>query len=229
MEAQPLESHFESLEMKRPAPKLRWIWLLLLGLGIAAPRGFAQTRDSQSGFSAAPAPQFAIADFDGDHKPDLATVEVAGVDSLFERYSIHIHFSSGLRESVAVSAAFGGLQIIPRDVNGDFATDLIVRSALMHQPVAVLLNDGHGNFTAESPAAFLSAVAETAAHWRPYTSQACEAAPFTSTQPPVRDFPQGLFGSPLRQAQRPSPDFWALSYSQVCLSFSGRAPPISSI
>ena len=40
----------------------------------------------------------------------------------------------------------GGLQISPRDVNGDKFADLVFTSLLDSHFVAILLNDGHGNF-----------------------------------------------------------------------------------
>ncbi|MHB8502585.1 MAG: FG-GAP repeat domain-containing protein [Candidatus Acidiferrales bacterium] len=98
---------------------------------------------------------FAIADFDGDRKPDLATVEIQnGNSSSATRYSIRFRMTAGAAQSFGVSAPAGGLQIVARDVNGDDALDLLVSTTWMHQQVAVLLNDGHGNFTLAKPGAF---------------------------------------------------------------------------
>src|SRR5271169_2974089 len=97
---------------------------------------------------------FALADFDGDRKPDLASVEFTRFDSSEVRYSITFRLTSGNAQTVGVVAPFGGLDISVRDVNGDAALDLIVRSAWHHQVVAIFLNDGHGHFAATDPSAF---------------------------------------------------------------------------
>jgi hypothetical protein len=93
------------------------------------------------------APQFAIADFDGDRKPDLATIEVERDASIGTRYSIRLQLSAGRESAIGITGPWGGLQLEPRDVNGDDAIDLIVTTALDSHFVAVLLNDGHGKFT----------------------------------------------------------------------------------
>ncbi len=109
------------------------------GAAVAAQGSFA----SASGF----APRFAIADFDGDRKPDLATIEFERDAALGTRYSIRLHLSAGDESAIGITGPQGGLQLEPRDVNGDDAIDLIVTTALDSHFVAVLLNDGHGKFT----------------------------------------------------------------------------------
>lgn len=97
---------------------------------------------------------FAIADFDGDEKPDLATVQTGGGFAYESRYRIYLQLSSGSQQSFGVTAPMGGLQLVPRDVNDDQSLDLVVSTTWLGQPVAVLLNDGHGNFTLADPGAF---------------------------------------------------------------------------
>jgi hypothetical protein len=93
-------------------------------------------------------PDFAIADFDGDRKPDLATVEMErGISPARAHYSIRLKLTSGDSQVLGVIAPAGGLQIVARDVNGDHMLDLLVSTAWQHEQIAVFLNDGHGNFT----------------------------------------------------------------------------------
>ena len=66
--------------------------------------------------------------------------------------------SAGARQTIGVNAPVGGLEIASRDVNGDNIIDLVVSTAWLKSPVAVLVNDGHGNFTIRDPAAFSSAL-----------------------------------------------------------------------
>ncbi|MGD0906360.1 MAG: VCBS repeat-containing protein [Candidatus Acidiferrales bacterium] len=110
-------------------------------------------------------PQFAIGDFDGDRKPDLAEVQVERSNSQTTQYSIKVHLTSGPDQSMAVTAPFGGLRIVPRDVNGDNAPDLVVSTSFQHEPVAVFLNDGHGNFSRAEAASFPSAFVESDTNW----------------------------------------------------------------
>lgn len=105
--------------------------------------------------------QFAIADFDGDLKPDLAQVRVMRDGSLNSQYSVDFNFSGGHRPGINIVGPSGGLQITSRDVNGDKFADLIVTSLLDSHFVVIFLNDGKGNFVVADPASFPGAVRGT--------------------------------------------------------------------
>jgi hypothetical protein len=119
---------------------------------------------------------FAIADLDGDKLPDLATVSINGDASPHTSYSIRLRLSTHSDFAFGLSAPWGGLQISPRDVNGDDSIDLVVTTVLDSQLVAVLLNDGHGNFTFADPASFPTLEAPADSRLRsPYPlSDACD-------------------------------------------------------
>jgi len=108
---------------------------------------------------------FAIADFDGDSHPDLASVHVGQSSSRTTRYWIAFHLSGGSAQTVGITAPTGGLQITSRDVNGDSFPDVIVTTAWTNKPVAILLNDGFGNFTASNPSEFRSAFTASETSW----------------------------------------------------------------
>jgi hypothetical protein len=108
---------------------------------------------------------FAIADFDGDSVPDLAKVEWVQLDSLRAHYSVRFQLSAGPEQSFELTGPVGGLQLVSRDVNGDNALDLIVTTAWEHEPVAILLNDGHGIFTVADPAQFSAVMGESPLEW----------------------------------------------------------------
>ena len=80
---------------------------------------------------------YAIGDFDGDNKPDLAVIEVASQRWVKNNYSIHLRLSRGADSSFGVSAPSGGVRVIARDVNGDDVLDLIVTSLADQHIVAV--------------------------------------------------------------------------------------------
>jgi FG-GAP-like repeat len=143
---------------------------LCLLLGISG-RGLAA-----STLSAQVSTHFAIADFDGDSRPDLASIHVGQSSSRNTRYWIAFHLSGGGGQTVGITAPTGGLQITSRDVNGDNFPDVIITTAWTNKPVAILLNDGFGNFTTSSPAEFQSAFAAPETSWTPAANEIRDAA-----------------------------------------------------
>ena len=122
--------------------------LALAGRVSAAPGGSVQA-----------ASHFTIADFDGDKRPDFASVHVGQSGLQDTRYWIAFQLSGGFGQTVSVTAPTGGLRITARDVNGDSFLDVVITTLWTNKPVAILLNDGLGNFTATNPTEFQSAFA----------------------------------------------------------------------
>ncbi len=121
-----------------------------------------------------PGPAFSIADFDGDLKPDLASVQTGKSDSVHTDYWIQLQLSAAGRQTLQIVAPMGGLQIASRDVNGDHALDLVLTTWL-GRPVAILLNDGHGTFSRVDPDAFPEAFSECKTSWGSTTDHAIDA------------------------------------------------------
>src|ERR1700733_6033904 len=94
-----------------------------------------------SSVSTGPGPQFAIADFDGDHQPDEARIQA--VRGPTGKYTIRLRLSGEGEQSIQLAAPGSGLQIEARDVNADNRVDLVVVTAWFRRPVAIFLNDGH--------------------------------------------------------------------------------------
>jgi len=109
--------------------------------------------------------RIAIADFDGDSRPDLASVEAGPTSSRNTHYWIAFHLSAGAGRIVGITAPTGGLQIASIDVNGDSFPDVVVTTLWTNQPVAILLNDGLGNFTPSNPSEFPNVFADSTACW----------------------------------------------------------------
>lgn len=125
--------------------------------------------------SVGPGPSFAIADFDGDQRPDLASVEGGQSGSSLTYYWIRFQLTAVGPQAIQLLAPSGGLAIEARDVNGDHAVDLVLTTAWHRQPVAVLLNDGHGSFSRAEPSQFPGAFGDSKRNWGSSTNQASEA------------------------------------------------------
>jgi hypothetical protein len=126
---------------------------LLFGLLCAGPAKGAEEPGGGAHFGG-PGAQIAIADFDGDRFPDSASIQAGTSDGTRTSYSIRLRLTTAGHQAIEVFGPIGGLEIAARDVNGDHAIDLVLTAAWLKQPVAILLNDGHGNFSPIDPAAY---------------------------------------------------------------------------
>jgi hypothetical protein len=170
--------------------------------------------------------QFAIADFDGDRRPDLATVQVGQGSSWDTQYWIAFQLSGGSRQTLGITAPIGGLQITSRDVNGDDFLDVIVTTAWTNEPVAVLLNDGQGNFRASSPSAFPGAFSTSEKSRVSTTDEVKDATAVLLSRYPTGNCSEGSgFSSPRNVTGLLV--LWASrnSLPSAVVSFLGRAPP----
>ena len=95
---------------------------------------------------------FAIDDFDGDLRPDVATVQRVSNNSSNTIYKVQLEFSAGVLQSIHLVGPTGGGRIVTRDVNGDDTSDIIVSSVWREESFAVFLNDGRGAFSLADPA-----------------------------------------------------------------------------
>jgi hypothetical protein len=96
----------------------------------------------------------ALADFTGDHNPDVATLELQQLNASAAYYRLEIHLSEGGSQSLAVRGPSGRLLVTPMDVTGDGTLDLVIQAAETGVPVAVFLNDGCGHFAPNQPERF---------------------------------------------------------------------------
>ena len=190
------------------------------------PCGNAASSGRWPGSSAQVTSQFAIADFDGDSRPDLATVQVAQSGLLDTRYWIRFHLSTGLRQTVGVTAPAGGLQITSRDVNGDTFLDVIITTAWTNRPVAVLLNDGRGNFTSSDPSAFKTAFSTSETSWICTTCDITDAVALLLSRNVSGNCEEASkLGSRQNATGLLAPLASHRAASALAVSFLGRAPP----
>src|SRR5271163_1826374 len=144
-----------------------FLWVSFLVLFLSAGNNIAKGGAIQSGAAAFAGPGLtvAIADFDGDHRPDLASIQTGRDSCGGSAYWIQFQLSTAGRQSIQLVAPPGGLRIEARDVNGDHAVDLVFTTAWFRQPVAILLNDGHGSFSRAEPTAFPGVFNEPQTRW----------------------------------------------------------------
>jgi hypothetical protein len=175
--------------------------------------------------SVGPDLSFSVADFDGDSRPDLASVQAGRSDSLRTNYWIQLQLSATGRQTFRIVAPVGGLAIVSRDVNGDHAPDLVLTTAWLDQPVAILLNDGHGNFSQVEPAAFPEAFSECKTSWNSPSDRAIGAV---GIPPQLRDdiCSQAELVSYLRtQSLFAAASDSRFTFACFLISHLGRAPP----
>jgi hypothetical protein len=209
---------------------LCWLLLgshLLSAFAFECPKSSCNSH-AEDASSGNPDSHFAFGDFDGDRHPDLATVEIIQVSSFHTRYWVSFQLSTGRLQTIGVTAPSGGLALLPRDVNGDSALDLVVVTAWRHKLVAVLLNDGAGNFAAADSTKFSINVIPSSARLgtapsRRMEDRAALAAPYS--------FSESLAG---RRLPPPTPrlrpffsGFLDVATTSFQAPFLGRPPPLS--
>ena len=217
---------YERPGLRRTLLRAGLVFCFVLSVAGWANAASTSTRRSP-GSSAGLNSNFAIADFDGDRKPDLATVEVQkGNSSSATRYSIRLQLTAGAVQVFGVIAPAGGLQIVARDVNGDDALDVLVSTAWQHQQVAVLLNDGHGKFTLTDPGAFPTAFWGSGGDWASGTPALSDSTVLVRIEyPPGELDRESEFDGPRVQFERARAAVPQGSARPFLFSLLGRAPP----
>jgi hypothetical protein len=213
-----------SLAVRRHLLLRSLVLLLFFGFvgGIAAARANASNPPA---VSIGPGPQVAISDFDGDRHPDTASIQAGPSGPGRTDYWIQLELSATGRQFIRLAAPAGGLQIEARDVNGDHAVDLVLTTAWFRQPVAILLNDGHGGFSRVEPTAFPGAFSESDTNCFSIANLAMDAVG-VPPQPGAGICPES--GAPTRLPSRKdsiAPLRAGFLASPYLMSHAARAPP----
>jgi hypothetical protein len=193
--------------------------------------GFAGVTRSTAELASSPTPSpepglsFSIADFDGDLKPDLANVQAGQTDVSSTNYQIQLQLSAAGRQTFQIVAPLGGLRIVASDVNGDNALDLVLTTRWLRQPVAILLNDGHGSFSQVDPDAFPEAFGGSETKWGLIATHVPDAV---AAPPQSREdacSAKKLFLDLQSQPRRNEVSDSRFRIASLFLSHLGRAPP----
>ncbi len=204
--------------------------VLLLFLGVAGGSARAcEDRQNLRATSVGPGFPFAIADFDGDLLPDLASVQAGPNNSGRTDYRIQVQLSSVGRQSLPLVGPSGGLFIEARDVNGDRAVDLIVSTAWHRQPLAIFLNNGHGIFSRAEPSAYSRAFIESNENWVSESEQTRAGIAARQNSRTWTCFGSGIqpyVQSKADSVPSPSRGFY---FDCFLISHAGRAPPLETL
>jgi hypothetical protein len=200
--------------------------LLLLVVSVLAVGGALAAESQRTpGISFGPGHRFAVSDFDGDLRPDLADVQVGRSDVSLTDYWIQLDLTTAGRQAILVVAPAGGLQIVARDVNGDHAPDLVLTTAWLKQPVAILLNDGHGGFSKVDPNVFPEAFGNSKTRWETMTIEEPEINGFPSQSRLVVCAGTTRLPHPRDSLDVLGPSECGIPSHAVVDSHPGRAPP----
>jgi hypothetical protein len=210
----------------RRYPVFRALFLLLfLGLVGGSAAASADVGNAPVA-SFGPNPQFAIDDFDGDLRPDVASIQPGQSGFSSTDYWIQLQLSAAGRQSIRVVGPVGGLIIEARDVNGDRAVDLVLVTAWRRQPVAILLNDGHGSFSRVEPTAFPDAFRESTKDWASALDQTIDAFG-VPPQSRASIFPKARTLPSVQARADSMPRLTAgFLFNPFLVSHAGRAPPV---
>jgi hypothetical protein len=199
---------------------------LSLTLGFAGHSAAGATDiPSQPVASAGAGSHFAIADFDGDCRPDLASVQGGANRSGTAHYWIQLRLTTAGRQSIQLLAPAGGLSIEARDVNGDNAIDLVLTTVWFKHPVAIFLNNGHGGFSRAEPAAFPGAFRAPNTNWLSTTNLATDAIGVPTQSGPSLCAEQRDSLQERSPAEFVPPSSAGFPVNSFLISRAGRAPP----
>ena len=170
-------------------------------------------------------PQFAVADFDGDHVPDLASIQAGLGSSSIGNYWIQLNFSRAERQTIRLIAPAGGLLIEALDVNGDHFSDVVVETASFRQPVAIFLNERGNSFSRLDPAAFPGALGRQDTNWASGSGQRedPESVPLQSRPTCFSETSSLVY----RKFSTGTISIWGAGFfpNSFLVSHAGRAPP----
>jgi hypothetical protein len=203
----------------------RRILPLFLLVGVLASVATAADVPRPSSISVGPGLPFAVADFDGDHRPDLVGVQGGQSGVSRTNYSIQLQLSASGRQTISIVAPAGGLQIAARDVNGDQIPDLILSTTWFRQPVAIFINDGHGTFTQVALTAFPEAFRESQTSWDSSSNRIPDSVAVPLSSRAGFFLPTARLPHAERQTSATAPPGRGFLPSPYFVSSPSRAPP----
>jgi hypothetical protein len=115
--------------------------------GVAFASSGPDSHDLLRDFNLSSVSGWALADFDGDSRTDVAAAQSSGHDARGFRQEVLVRLSATKHSSFTFSSRSARVRVRARDIDGDHDRDIVVLEALSSKLVGVWLNDGFGNFT----------------------------------------------------------------------------------
>ncbi|HXN99487.1 MAG TPA: hypothetical protein VN881_10470 [Candidatus Acidoferrales bacterium] len=216
----------DSLATRRYLLARSLILLLFLGVLGGSARADADAENLPA-TSIGPGLPFAIADLDGDLRPDFASIQAGSNNSGGTDYWLQLHLAAG-RQSIRLVAPAGGLVIEARNVSGRHAADLVVTTAWFRQPVAIFLNDGHGSFSRAKLTTFTGASCESGTDWRVASDQTVNTVGVLPQLPAAAGLTTRYLPNFRQHAYLIPVSSDGFPFSFFISSHAGRAPPLEA-
>ena len=112
------------------------------GLSAASP----DARDLVQNLSSPSVAGWALSDFDGDSKVDLATTGLGRGDGRGYAHEVRIDLSAFPETSFTFRSHSASVQLSAWDIDGDHDRDILILESSTLEPVGIWLNDGAGHF-----------------------------------------------------------------------------------
>lgn len=106
-------------------------------------------------------PRFAIADFDGDNKPDGALLLEPAPFLGSGSFQLELHFTGHNNSNINFQSPEPDVIVAAMDIDHDGDIDIVIQQSVTHKGLQVWINDGHGNFEKGRIEDYPSAVAPT--------------------------------------------------------------------
>lgn len=127
--------------------------LLVIAPGVRAQDGFRgalekinRTAPLAHPFATLSVPTLAIADLDGDDKPDGAILLESEGSHGQGYFEVELHFTGHRNANLKFQSLEPAVTVKALDINHDGDVDLIIEQSWTHRRLQVWINDGHGNF-----------------------------------------------------------------------------------
>jgi hypothetical protein len=173
-------------------------------------------------------PTLALADFDGDDKPDGAILLQSDVSRGQGNFELELHFTGRSNTDIKFQSPEPSVTVEALDIDHDGDIDLVIEQSLTRKRLQVWINDGHGNFERGRMEDFPSVVVPI----RDKVGSSERLEPSVLSLPSQRGFESMLVACHIAGRPPCETDFLHFSISLFPLDHSpsltqSRAPPLS--
>lgn len=91
-------------------------------------------------------PALAVADFDGDNRPDGAVLLKPASSPGLGDFQVELHFTNNNNATIQFQSPESNVTVAALDIDHDGDIDIVIEQSLTHKALQVYINDGQGNF-----------------------------------------------------------------------------------